>query len=101
MRALQVAFFIAFAVSLLFGLHYYFWLRLVRDTALPSPWRQIASWAIVALGLSLPLPFLASRLVGRAAARALAWPVFVWMGMILLLLVSLVSIDLLRVMAHV
>jgi predicted MPP superfamily phosphohydrolase len=99
MRAVQIITFLAFAVALLFGLHYYFWLRLVRDTLLPSPWRQLATGAIVALGLSLPLPFLVGRIWGRAAGRALAWPVFVWMGMILILLVTLASIDVLKVIA--
>ena len=33
------------------GLHFYIWARLVRDTALPPPFRALATGALIALGL--------------------------------------------------
>src|SRR5947208_1019846 len=52
-RFLGIAIFVAVALALLGGAHYYFWVRLVRDTALPPPWRAIATGALVLLGLAL------------------------------------------------
>jgi uncharacterized protein len=89
--------FLAFALALIGGLHYYFWARLVRDTALPAPWRQLATAALWALGLSMP----ASLLLWRSHSplrRLVAWPAFVWMGMILILAVVVFGADVVRLL---
>ena len=39
-RPLQFVIFFAIAISLVFGLHYYLWLRLVRDAALTGFWAR-------------------------------------------------------------
>jgi predicted MPP superfamily phosphohydrolase len=95
----SILFFFAVALSLVGGLHYYFWARLVRDTALPSPWRQLATAAIVALFVSMP----ATMLLWRAhtpLGRALAWPAFIWMGMLLILPLVLLGADLVHLLVH-
>jgi predicted MPP superfamily phosphohydrolase len=85
------------ALAIVFGLHFYFWARLVRDTALPAPWRQAATLALVGLALLLPVGAMLARSSG--AGRLVAWPAFVWMGTMLLLLVALVGADLVRLAA--
>ena len=40
-------------MSVVAGLHFYFWTRLVRDTALAPPWSRVATWTLVALAVSL------------------------------------------------
>ncbi len=92
--------FLVIALSLLGGLHYYFWARLVRDTAMPAPWRQLATAALWALGLSMPASMILWR-THHPLGRILAWPAFVWMGMLVLLAVSLLGTDVVRLLLRV
>lgn len=93
-RLIRMLPFIALAVGIVGGLHYYIWARLVRDTALPPPWACIGKWLIIALLLSLPLSFYLSRAVVPRLARIILSPIFVWMGLLFLLVVLLVASDL-------
>jgi predicted MPP superfamily phosphohydrolase len=89
--------FIAIALLLLAGIHYYIWLRLVRDPQLPAPWNAIASVVLVALGASAP----AALFLGRdhpALRKALIWPAYVWLGTMFLLFTTLVVLDGLRLL---
>jgi predicted MPP superfamily phosphohydrolase len=85
--------FFAFGLSIVGGLHYYLWARLVRDTALPLPYARAATLALWILFLQVPLAFFLSR-AGRF--RILSWPAFVWMGLFFLLFVSVLGTDLIR-----
>jgi hypothetical protein len=67
----------------------------VRDTALPAPYRGAATVAIILLGLAIPLSFLLSRVLAQTF-RPMSWVVFTWMGTLLLLFLTLVSLDLVR-----
>jgi predicted MPP superfamily phosphohydrolase len=86
---------IAVACAIIGGLHYYFWLRLVRDTQLPSPARQVATAATIALACLLVATPILGRLV-PAIGRPLAWPGFMWLGMMFFLAVALFGTDLVR-----
>lgn len=98
-RVVALTAFVTLACAIVGGLHYYFWLRLVRDTQLQGVTRQIATWAIVLLAALIVATF-AGRLVPRVG-RAIAWPGFIWMGAMFLLLVSLLGGDLARLAAGV
>jgi predicted MPP superfamily phosphohydrolase len=78
-RLLPFLVFLAVALSLITGMHYYLWARLVRDPHLPQTWARIATALIVALGVALPLSLVASRIVPQLS-RPAAWVAFVWMG---------------------
>jgi predicted MPP superfamily phosphohydrolase len=95
-RPVSFAIFFAIAIGVVFGLHFYFWARLVRDTALPPPWRTLATVAIALLGLSLPLSMLVLRRLAPSAGRLLLLPAYVWMGLMLLLAMSLAGADIMR-----
>lgn len=82
-------------MGVLFAVHYYIWLRLVHDTALPEPYAALATVALLLLLLSQPLSMVAVRAAPKLG-RLLAWPAFLWMGTILLLLVTLASADVLK-----
>ncbi len=90
--------FISLALGIVGGTHYYFWLRLVRDTSLPPALRLLATILIVLLAVSLPASFFLLRALSLHAARAVLFPVYVWMGIMLLLLTALAGTDLLRVL---
>ncbi|HET9870452.1 MAG TPA: metallophosphoesterase, partial [bacterium] len=91
------SFLIFFAVFLLvlFGLHYYLWARLVRDTGLRMPWRALATAAIAGFGLLIPASFILMRAAPRTPAP-LFWAVYLWMGLAFFLVVLLAVGDLAR-----
>ena len=83
--------FFAVATAIVVAVHFYIWTRLVRDTALPPPWRLIASLALVLLAASIPTLFM---LRGEPAVRnVMAWPVYVWMGMMFILFFLILATD--------
>ena len=81
---------VLFAVMLAItgSLHFYIWARLVRDTGLGAPWRSLVTVGIVTLGALMPLSFFVSR-TRPEPFRPLSYVVFVWMGMLLLLFLTL------------
>jgi predicted MPP superfamily phosphohydrolase len=99
MSLTRVLMFLAVSMSIVFGLHYYIWARLVRDPALPSPWRGVATGALVALAASMPLSFLLLRALGGRPMKFLVWPVYVWMGLMMLIFTLLVAGDVMRLVA--
>jgi predicted MPP superfamily phosphohydrolase len=89
--------FLSIVLTTLLGLHYYLWSRLVRDPHLPPPWHTIASAMLIAAAASVPATFLLRR-AAPPALRLVAWPAFIWIGVMFLLVVTLAGTDLLRVM---
>jgi hypothetical protein len=90
--------FIAVAFSLLGGIHYYLWRRLVRDPAWRPPWQLVGGVLVGLLAASIVL----SLILGRGAGdvrKAFAWPGYIWLGVMFLFLVAFAALDLLRVAA--
>ena len=79
-RVLPFVIFLAIALTLIGGMHYYVWARLVRDPHLPPLVARIATVLIVALGVSMPVAMIAARLF-HATVRPALWIIFIWMGM--------------------
>src|SRR6266571_2249579 len=86
--------FFSVATAIVAAVHYYIWARLVRDTALPPPWRAIATVAFFVLFLSIPTMFLLRG--DRAIRDALKWPVYGWMGFMFILFFLLLATDVAR-----
>jgi predicted MPP superfamily phosphohydrolase len=91
----RAAFFFAVVLALTFGLHYFLWARLVRDTALAPPYGRILTIALVVLGALLPLALLAMR-APRAIAAPVSWVAFTWMGFMFLLFAALLPAEIVR-----
>lgn len=88
--------FLTIALGVLFGAHYYLWARLVRDTALPQPWRSILTLVVIFFALFLPATLIFGRQLPREILRPVSLVAFAWMGFAFLLLVLLFLGDLLR-----
>lgn len=88
--------FLAVVLSIMGGVHWYLFVRLVRDTAIPSPWSQILGVALVVVVASIPLSFVASRILDRHLARYVVVPVYVWLGFSFQTFFLLLAIDLFR-----
>ena len=84
-----VSLFVTIAAALTAGVHLWFYRRLVRDAGLPSPWQLAGRYSLVGMGALIPVTMLARRALPDPVATAMAWPVFVWMGMMLLLSMAL------------
>jgi hypothetical protein len=80
--------------SVLFGVHYYLWARLVRDPGLPSPWNGVATTALAVLGVSSIVGFLLTRFAPRGVSSPIMWVVYVWLGVMFFLFMVLVASDL-------
>ncbi|MCP3100791.1 metallophosphoesterase [Myxococcus sp. K15C18031901] len=77
--------------------HYYLWARLVRDVGLPKPATWTLTLSLGVLAVSIPLGVFVSRLVPPAWSVWWLTPVYVWIGVSTLLLMSVVVVDVLRV----
>jgi predicted MPP superfamily phosphohydrolase len=94
MSPLRIVLFLVIGGGLLFGIHYYFWARLVRDPVLPAPWSAIASWTLGVLAVLILAGAFASRLAPRAVSSPLLWVAYTWMGVVFFLLILLGASDL-------
>jgi len=100
-RLLPFLVFVAIALGLVSGMHYYLWARLVRDPQLPETWARVLTVTIVALGVAMPATLFAARLLPGSVARPAIWVSFIWMGVGFLLVVFLGLADLARLVAFV
>ncbi len=95
-RVLSFAIWLAVALAILAGMHWYLWLRLVRDPAIVEPWRRVLGVGFVVLTLSLPIGMLALRLAPRPFDRLVPIAAFTWLGLAFLLFVAVLALDLAR-----
>lgn len=86
---LRVVIGLAVVSLILLGMHYYLWVRLVRDTGISGPWRTIASAALVLLGVMILGGFPLMRFAPRWLTSPVMWVAYVWMGVSFLTLVFL------------
>ena len=100
-RLLPFLVFVAIALSLVGGMHYYIWMRLVRDPQLPETWARVLTVAVVALGVAMPATLFAARLLPGSVVRPAIWVAFIWMGVGFLLVAFLGLADLARLVAFV
>jgi len=93
--------FLAVALSLVGGMHYYIWARLIRDPHLPQNAARALTFAVIALAIAMPATLIASRVLQTSAVRPAIWVAFVWMGVGFLLVAFLGIADLGRLVAFV
>ena len=98
-RAISFATFFLVSLAVLGGMHYYLWARLVRDPALPEPWRRVATVAVALAAIAIPAGLVAARVAARPVARIVPAAAFTWLGIAFLLFCALVAIDLARLAA--
>lgn len=88
--------FLAVFSTVVGGSHYYLWARLVRDAALPDPWRRGLTAVLVALALSIPATMVAMRSASRDVVAPFAWVAFTWLGLVFFLIVMLLPLEVAR-----
>ncbi|MEV0134641.1 metallophosphoesterase [Dactylosporangium sp. NPDC050688] len=95
-----------FAVLVVLGvgvLHWYAWLRLVRDTSTSRRVRRAGVWVAGALGLLAVVTAIGNRALPRryepVLERIVGWPGYVWLAVVAYLVLALVALELPRWLA--
>jgi hypothetical protein len=84
-------------VSLLLGsVHYYVWARLVRGPSLGESWQRGGTIAIWVLGFATPLGMVLGRMLPRPIGHWISFAIYVWFGLLVLLLTALVASEVVR-----
>jgi predicted MPP superfamily phosphohydrolase len=99
-RFVQGLLFALLALSVLFGMHRYAWVRLVRDAELPPRWTRACTIAVAILGASLPPVFLFVNRLPRAERTAVAFAAYLWLGVLFYLVVIHFALELPRRLAR-
>jgi predicted MPP superfamily phosphohydrolase len=88
--------FLLVILSLVGLIHWYLWARLVRATTRPrTGWRRAGTVLIIVLALLLPAT-LAARALPMSQQRLLAWPGYLWLALMFLLVSTLVVLEIPR-----
>jgi len=84
------------SLAVLFLIHRYAWVRLVRDTNLRRPWRPLLTGAFAALFVALPAAFALTRRLPPDGRFGLMTTAYVWLGLLFYLVLILAALDVLR-----
>ena len=87
--------------GIILGIHYYLWMRLVRDPALVAPWNYVVTTLLVILAASIPVTMFYTRQLPFELSRVVTWAPFLWMGVMMLLFFAFLSIDVVKGGVHV
>lgn len=91
--------FLAIALSLIGGVHFWIWSRLVRDMDLPLAWQRLLGALIGLLAISIPMTLYLSRAIDPVRGRPLLLVLYTWLGIVFWLVVLLAGSELVRVAA--
>jgi predicted MPP superfamily phosphohydrolase len=95
-----IAVFLLVVFGVLFGIHFYLWKRLVKDTTRPGRARLIGTLALVAMVLLVVGGLVFGRLMRPDAARWVAWPGYLWLATMFYLLVVLLVLEVPRLVLN-
>ncbi len=97
-RSSAFAIFLLVMLAVLAGMHWFLWVRLARDTALPDAWRRLAGALLALAALAAPVAMIVARRLPFRATRPLVTVLFTWLGAAFLLFVALLATDLARIL---
>jgi predicted MPP superfamily phosphohydrolase len=97
-RALSFVLFFGIFLLLVGGVHYYLWARLVRDLQPTPQLQRYLSIGVATLFVSIPVAMLTSRALPREIAQLTLKPSYIWIGVMWLLLVSVFSLDVVKLL---
>lgn len=96
MSILRMVVSVGIALGVSITVHYWMWARLVRDAHWAAPWNTAFTLAFAVLAVGMPAGMLATFALPRGAAAGLAWPTYLWMGWVFILMVLLIPVELTR-----
>ncbi|MFY1599569.1 metallophosphoesterase, partial [Micromonospora sp. WMMD737] len=87
--------------SILVLMHLYVWKRMVRDTTVPGRTRRLLTVGLVALMALLFAALVVPRVFGVADSGWVAWPGYVWFGLLVYLFLVLLVLEAVRLVAWI
>jgi uncharacterized protein len=88
-------------LSAVLGLmHLYLWKRLIKDTTRPGRTRWILTVVLVALATLLIATLVLPRVIGVTESGWLAWPGYIWFGLVVYLFLTLLVLEPIRLVLH-
>jgi predicted MPP superfamily phosphohydrolase len=88
-----VAIFFVVVLTVLGGIHYYIWRRVVRNTTRPGRARRAGTIAVLVLLALLIAAFAGQRAFPHDVATIMAWPGFLWLAVMFYLVVVLLALE--------
>jgi len=88
--------FIVVLCSVLVLMHLYVWKRLVKDTTRPGRTRLILSAVVLAMAGVLAVTLFLPRMTSTRPTAWLAWPGYLWFGMVVYLFLGLLVLEPIR-----
>jgi predicted MPP superfamily phosphohydrolase len=92
----EIVIFLLVVFGVLFGLHFYLWRRLVKDTTTTRRGRLVGTLLIVGAVLLIVGGLFFGRLARPDAARWIAWPAYLWLATMFYLFVLLLAAEIPR-----
>ncbi len=94
--------FLVIALTIVFSIHFYLWVRLVRDTGVVGGWRLAATLGMVFMAILIPLSLIFRRSIHNPTiGRILVWPAMNWLGVVFIFMLLLLVVDVGRVVAFI
>ena len=100
-KTLMFIIFFSTVTIIVLSIHYYLWLRLIRDTGLIGLYKNIGTYSLIAFTLSFPIALLADRILPLKYSFPLLWLSYLWIGAMMLLFFLLFSIDMIKIVIYI
>jgi predicted MPP superfamily phosphohydrolase len=94
--SVSLVFFLAVMSTVVGLIHYYLYSRLVRAPDLGAKFQRVGAYVFLGLALTTPVGILLTRALSRPFSTAVAWVVYGWMGVAILLFFGLVGSEVVR-----
>ena len=99
-KALSFILFFSIVAIVTASIHYYFGIRLFRNTGLSQVWKNIGYFVLIILLLYMLTAMLLSRHLPIKYSQPLLWIAYLWMGIMMLLFFTLLLTDLIKVILY-
>ena len=93
--------FFSVVTIIVLSIHYYLWLRLIKDTGFSGLYKNIGTYSLIVFAISLPIALLADKILPLKYSFPLLWLSYFWIGYMMLLFFSLFSMDLIKIPIYI
>ena len=100
-KTLSFILFFSIGTLVVTSVHYYLWARMIKDTAMSSPFRNIGTYSLIIFAVSFPIALAVSRLVSFRYSYVLLWISYLWLGIMMLLFFSFLFTDLVKILFYI
>ncbi len=99
-KALIFIVFLSVSTIIVLSIHYYLWLRLIRDTGFSRLYHNTGTYLLIALAISFPLALFVDKIASVKYSFPLLWLSYFWIGAMMLLFFLLVSMDIIKIVPY-